>query len=118
MNRQHLRDKYKDQCLSNESGKLKTEPHGVFKEVTKQCTNKDHYQSVRTLIHCCKLSACSGILKTRCWHDALLHTIIYASQDAHSLTTVVKAGPCIIRRISPSGLSEILHARPVHAESK
>jgi hypothetical protein len=21
------------------------EPHGVFKEVTKQCTNKDHYQS-------------------------------------------------------------------------
>jgi hypothetical protein len=22
------------------------EPHGVFKEVTKQCTNKDHYQSV------------------------------------------------------------------------
>ena len=21
------------------------EPHGVFKEVTKQCTNKDHHQS-------------------------------------------------------------------------
>ena len=27
--------------------RLKMEPHGVFKEVTKQCTNKDHYQSVR-----------------------------------------------------------------------
>ena len=26
--------------------RLKMEPHGVFKEVTKQCTNKDHYQSV------------------------------------------------------------------------
>ena len=26
--------------------KLEMEPHGVFKEVTKQFTNKDHYQSV------------------------------------------------------------------------
>ena len=26
--------------------RLKMEPHGVFKEVTKQCTIKDHYQSV------------------------------------------------------------------------
>jgi hypothetical protein len=25
--------------------RLKMEPHGVFKEVTKQCTNKDYYQS-------------------------------------------------------------------------
>ena len=24
------------------------EPHGVFKEVTKQCTNKSHHQSVST----------------------------------------------------------------------
>ena len=32
---------------SHIKSRLKMEPHGVFKEVTKQCTNKDHYQSVR-----------------------------------------------------------------------
>ena len=26
------------------------EPHGVFKEVTKQCTNKDHYQSLDLIL--------------------------------------------------------------------
>ena len=31
---------------SHIKSRLKMEPHGVFKEVTKQCTNKDHYQSV------------------------------------------------------------------------
>ena len=30
---------------SHIKSRLKMEPHGVFKEVTKQCTNKDHYQS-------------------------------------------------------------------------
>jgi hypothetical protein len=35
--------------LQNTTTKLKMEPHGVFKEVTKQCTTKDHYQSVRAL---------------------------------------------------------------------
>ena len=34
---------------SHIKSRLKMEPHGVFKEVTKQCTNKDHYQSVKTL---------------------------------------------------------------------
>ena len=29
---------------SHIKSRLKMEPHGVFKEVTKQCTNKDHYQ--------------------------------------------------------------------------
>ena len=33
---------------SHIKSRLKMEPHGVFKEVTKQCTNKDHYQSVLT----------------------------------------------------------------------
>ena len=33
---------------SHIKSRLKMEPHGVFKEVTKQCTNKDHYQSVTT----------------------------------------------------------------------
>ena len=32
---------------SHIKSRLKMEPHGVFKEVTKQCTNKDHYQSGR-----------------------------------------------------------------------
>ena len=31
---------------SHIKSRLKMEPHGVFKEVTKQCTNKDHYQSM------------------------------------------------------------------------
>ena len=31
---------------SHIKSRLKMEPHGVFKEVTKQCTNKDHHQSV------------------------------------------------------------------------
>ena len=31
---------------SHIKSRLKMEPHGVFKEVTKQCTNKDHYQSI------------------------------------------------------------------------
>ena len=31
---------------SHIKSRLKMEPHGVFKEVTKQCTNKDHYQSL------------------------------------------------------------------------
>ena len=31
---------------SHIKSRLKMEPHGVFKEVTKQCDNKDHYQSV------------------------------------------------------------------------
>ena len=30
---------------SHIKSRLKMEPHGVFKEVTKQCTNKDHHQS-------------------------------------------------------------------------
>ena len=34
---------------SHIKSRLKMEPHGVFKEVTKQCTNKDHYQSTRYL---------------------------------------------------------------------
>ena len=32
---------------SHIKSRLKMEPHGVFKEVTKQCTNKDHYQSTK-----------------------------------------------------------------------
>ena len=32
---------------SHIKSRLKMEPHGVFKEVTKQCTNKDHYQQCR-----------------------------------------------------------------------
>ena len=39
---------------SHIKSRLKMEPHGVFKEVTKQCTNKDHYQSVPSLPHMCK----------------------------------------------------------------
>ena len=35
---------------SHIKSRLKMEPHGVFKEVTKQCTNKDHYQSVATTL--------------------------------------------------------------------
>ena len=35
---------------SHIKSRLKMEPHGVFKEVTKQCTNKDHYQSVLLLM--------------------------------------------------------------------
>ena len=31
---------------SHIKSRLKMEPHGVFKEVTIQCTNKHHYQSV------------------------------------------------------------------------
>ena len=34
-----------EEVREEESAGLKMEPHGVFKEVTKQCTNKDHYQS-------------------------------------------------------------------------
>ena len=33
---------------SHIKSRLKMEPHGVFKEVTKECTNKDHYQSGTT----------------------------------------------------------------------
>ena len=36
---------------SHIKSRLKMEPHGVFKEVTKQCTNKDHYQSVSHARH-------------------------------------------------------------------
>ena len=35
---------------SHIKSRLKMEPHGVFKEVTKQCTNKDHYQSSAGLV--------------------------------------------------------------------
>ena len=34
---------------SHIKSRLKMEPHGVFKEVTKQCTNKDHYQSLSVI---------------------------------------------------------------------
>jgi len=40
---------------SHIKSRLKMEPHGVFKEVTKQCTNKDHYQSAvlhTASLHC------------------------------------------------------------------
>ena len=30
---------------SHIKSRLKMEPHGVFKEAAKQCTNKDYYQS-------------------------------------------------------------------------
>ena len=36
---------------SHIKSRLKMEPHGVFKEVTKQCTNKDHYQSAALTRH-------------------------------------------------------------------
>lgn len=35
---------------SHIKSRLKMEPHGVFKEVTKQCTNKDHYQSAQLAV--------------------------------------------------------------------
>ena len=35
---------------SHIKSRLKMEPHGVFKEVTKQCTNKDHYQSKKKML--------------------------------------------------------------------
>ena len=37
---------------SHIKSRLKMEPHGVFKEVTKQCTNKDHYQSAAVADSC------------------------------------------------------------------
>ena len=53
--------------------RLKMEPYGVFKEVTKQCTNKDRYQSVSlskgdkagTLAHFCAPSANFAVRYTK-----------------------------------------------------
>jgi hypothetical protein len=58
---------------SHIKSRLKMEPYGVFKEVTKQCTNKDHYQSVSlskgdkavTLAHFCAPTANFAVRYTK-----------------------------------------------------
>jgi hypothetical protein len=51
--------------------RLKMEPHGVFKEVEKSCTNKDHYQSVSAALSAWTLFSSSSSLASSIYSSSI-----------------------------------------------